>query len=56
MAKTTKQIAREAGVSQRTVQRRIKAGKLKAKKPGHDYIVSGPVSAAKNKRKGGKKK
>jgi excisionase family DNA binding protein len=51
MAQTTKQLAKKLGVSQRTVQRRIKARKIKASKPGHDYIISGSGGGSKRKTK-----
>lgn len=54
MPKTTKQLAKQAGVSPRTIRRRIKAGTVRASKPGHDYIITGSSSGSAKKGTGKK--
>lgn len=54
MPKTTKQLAKSLGVSQRTVQRRVKKGTIRASKPGHDYIITGSSSGSAKKGTGKK--
>jgi excisionase family DNA binding protein len=49
VARTTKQVAKKLGVTPRTVRNRIKAGKIRAAKPGHDYIITGSSSGSKKK-------
>lgn len=52
MAKSTKDVAREKGVSRRTAQRWAKNKKIKAaKKTGHDWTVSSASGAKKNKKR-----
>jgi uncharacterized protein YdbL (DUF1318 family) len=51
VARTTKQLAKQKGITQRHARRLAQQKKVSATKPGRDWVIGGTTTSGKSKRK-----